>query len=155
MHLRSDLPYVHQHAAHHRRPQPAPERAQAFFPRDAHQPPRRVRVVLPVAGGPRAVGAHAHEDHLGRVPDDPREPSRGGGAEDGRPGRQRAALVVVVVAETLAEDGEETEAGGGVGGLAEDGGGEAGPEGRDSCDGVSMMLRTQDLCICICICMYR
>lgn len=39
---------------------------------------------------------------------------------------------MLLLAEALAEEGEEAEAGGGVGGLAEDGGGEAGPEGGDA-----------------------
>lgn len=67
--LRRNLPNIHQHAPNDSRPQPARKSPQPLVASDAPEPAHRVRVVRSLGGGPRAIGAHADENHLCRVAD--------------------------------------------------------------------------------------
>lgn len=111
--LRRNLPNVHENAPHDRGAQTPRKRPQALIPRNAPQAPQRVRVVRPLRRRPRAVGAHADEDDLCRVPDDAREAAGQARGADGRPGGELACRGFGF--QVLRQEGVEAEAGGGVG----------------------------------------
>ena len=81
--LRRNLPNIHQHAPNNSGAQPARKSPHPLIASDAPKAPDRVRVVRALSGRPRAVGAHADEDHLCRVADHARQAARHRRGADG------------------------------------------------------------------------
>lgn len=90
--LRRNLPNIHQHAPDDSRAQPPRKGAHPFIAGDPPQAPDGVRVIRALCGGPGPVGAHADQDHLGRVPNDAGHAARQGRGADG--GAKRKLIII-------------------------------------------------------------
>ena len=110
----------HEHRPHAVRPHAAEEAAPAFFARHAHQAVNGVLVVSPFGGMERGVVLHAYVEDVGGVAGHAAQEAGGGchGDEGGEGGRGFGG------GEGFFEFFVDAEAGGAVGQLAEEGGGE-------------------------------